>query len=82
MYRDFVGVVDADGLVDSKIAVAKASGQRPIGSFNDPRGLFGPIRTLYSSNDSTSVQFYITDTGLCGKFSGYGGPVIELIKQP
>jgi len=82
MYRDFTGAIDTEGLADSKIASASASAQRPIGNYKDPRGLFGPIRLLYSGNDSCSVQFFITEEGLRGEFSGYKGPVIELIKQP
>ena len=82
MYRDFVGVVDPDGLVDPKIAVAKASGQPAISRFEDRRArLSGPIYRLYSSGD-TSVQFFLTDTGLRGQFSGYQGPAIDLTKQP
>jgi len=82
MYRDFTGALDPEGLVDSKIAIASASAQRPIGDFKDPRGLFGPVRMLYSGNDSSSVKFFVTEEGLRGEFSGYSGPVIELIKQP
>jgi len=82
MYRDFTGALDPEGLVDSKIAIASASAQRPIGDFKDPRGLFGPVRMLYSGNDSSLVKFFVTEEGLRGDFSGYSGPVIELIKQP
>lgn len=82
MYRDFVGVVDPEGLVDPKIAVAKASGQPAIGRFEDPRArVSGPIYKLYSSGD-ISVQFFLTPTGLRGQFSGYQGPAIDLTKQP
>jgi len=82
MYRVFIGAIDTEGLVDPQIAIASASAQRPIGDYKDPRGLFGPVRTLYSSNDSSSVQFFLTESGLRGEFSGYGGPVIEIIRQP
>lgn len=81
MYRDFVGVIDPEGLRDPKRSVAKASAQPAVGNFDDKRGLFAPMRTLYGQS-AYSIQFFVTETGLRAESSGYGGAVLELVRQP
>lgn len=82
VYRDFVGVVDPDGLVNSEIAVAKAAGQPPIDEFRGERALSGSNHQLYAKTRSPSVRFFLTETGLRGEFNTSDPFAIEIVKQP